>query len=250
MDPYNDSKTNSATLDAPPRPLRKAAPAVEPVHSDWGDEEEKPTGFKKWRAPLIVALLTIAGIASAVKVLSKADGSGLKKDNVTMVTLVPPPVALPPPPPPPPEQMKEEMIKQEEDKEEEPDPTPVIDTAVKGPASGGIVVAQQRPSNFLAKRSDGGKTKWGWYASQVQARISEELRKNPRTRKADGRFEVRIWPDPTTGRITRAKLGSSTGDAALDQAIIETLQGTQLQQPPPEGMPLPIVLRVTARRPN
>ena len=249
MDPYNDSKTNLATLDPPAPPLRKAASSVEPVHSDWGDEEEKPTGFKKWRTPLVVALLTLGGIAYAVKVLSKADGSGLKKDNVTMVTLMPPPVALPPPPPPA-EQMKEEMIKQEEEKEEEVDPTPVIDTAVKGPASGGIVVAQQRPSNFLAKRSDGGKTKWGWYASQVQARISEELRKNPRTRKASGRFEVRIWVDPATGRITRGKLESSTGDAALDQAIIEALQGTQLQQPPPDGMPMPIVLRVTARRPN
>jgi TonB family protein len=84
----------------------------------------------------------------------------------------------------------------------------------------------------------------------VQTRISEELRKNPRTRKANTRIEVRIWVDPATGRLIRAKLGSSTGEAGLDQAIIETLQGTQLQQPPPEGMPMPIVLRVTARRPN
>jgi periplasmic protein TonB len=250
MDPYNDSKSNTATLDAPAPPVRKTAPPVEPVHSDWGDEEEKPTGFKKWRGPLIVGLLTICGIAYAVKVLSKADGSGLKKDSVTMIQIMPAAPPPPPPPPPPPEQMKEEMIKQEEDKEEEPDPTPVIDTAVKGPASGGIVVAQQRPSNFLAKRSDGGKTKWGWYASQVQARIGEELRKNPRTRKSSIRIEVRIWVDPATGRVIRAKLGSSTGDAGLDQAMTETIQGTQLQQPPPEGMPMPIVLRVTARRPN
>jgi protein TonB len=250
MNPDNDSKSNLATLDAPAPPLRKAAPAVEPIHSDWGDEEEKPTGFRKWRAPLIVALLSLTAIGYAVKVLSKADGSGAKKDSVAMIQIMPAAPPPPPPPPPPPEQMKEEMIKQEEDKEEEPDPAPVIETAVKGPASGGIVVAQQRPSNFLAKRSDGGKTKWGWYASQVQTRISEELRKNPRTRKADGRFEVRIWIDPATGRVTRARLGSSTGDTGLDSGIAEALQGAQLQQPPPEGMPMPIVLRVTARRPN
>src|SRR4030095_2020270 len=246
MDPYSDSKSNLATLDAPAPPLRKAAPPVEPVHSDWGDEDEKPTGFKKWRAPLIVALLTMTGIGYAVKVLSKADGSGAKKDSVAMIQIMPAAPPPPPPPPPPPEQMKEEMIKQEEDKEEEPDPTPVIDTAVKGPASGGIVVAQQRTANFLAKRSDGGKTKWGWYASQVQARISEELRKNPRTRKSSGRFEVRIWVDPATGRVTRGKLGSSTGDGALDQALIESIQGAQLQQPPPEGRAMPLDLRVTA----
>jgi TonB family protein len=63
-------------------------------------------------------------------------------------------------------------------------------------------------------------------------------------------IEVRVWPD-ATGRITRAKLDRSTGDAALDAAIRdEALSGLQLQQPPPEGMPTPIVLRVSARRPN
>ena len=247
MKPHTDDDHGGlATLEKP------ALPGREPVHSDWGDEEEKVTGFKKWRTPLIVGVLTLTGIGYAVKVLSKADGGGMRRDSTTMVQIqLPPAPPPPPPPPPPPEQMKEEMIKQEEDKEEEPDPTPAIDTAVKGPASGGLVVAQQRPGNFFGKRGDGGKTKWGWYAGQVQTRIGESLRKNPRTRKADTRLEVRIWVDPATGRVTRAKLGSSTGDAAMDAAIRdEVLTGLQLDQPPPEGMPMPIVMRVTARRPN
>lgn len=249
MKPTPDEHGSLATLEPPTSQL----PATHaPIHTDWGDEDETPTGFKKWRAPLIVGVLTLTGICFAVKALSKSDNGGLRKENVTVVQLqLPPAPPPPPPPPPPPETMKvEEMIKQEEEKEEEPDPTPVIDTALKGPSSGGLVVAQQRPGNFFGKRSDGGKTKWGWYASQVQARLTEALRKNARTRKASGAFEVKIWADPGTGRIQKAALGSSTGDLALDAAIIDAFQGAQLQQPPPEGMPMPIHLRVTARRPN
>ena len=165
---------------------------------------------------------------------------------------LPPAPPPPPPPPPPPETMKEEeMIKQEEDKEEEPDPTPAIVTALKGPANGGLQIAQQKGRGFFDKRPDNGKTKWGWYAAQVQTSITDALRKNPRTRKANVRIDMRIWADPATGRVTRATLGSSTGDSALDAAIRDqVLTGLQLQQPPPEGMPMPIVMRVTARRPN
>ena len=245
MNPNDEKHGGLATLEKPKLPQ----PAV---HEDWGDEDEKPTGFKRWRAPLIVAVLTCIGITYAVKVLSKADGGGSRKDNTTMVQIqLPPAPPPPPPPPPPPEQMKEEMIKQEEEKEEEPDPTPAESTAIKGPPGGGPSLAAARPGNFFAKRSDGGKTKWGWYASQVQTRITDAMRKNPRTRKASARIEVRIWADPSTGRVTRAVLVSSTGDTAMDAAIRdEVLTGLQLDQPPPEGMPMPIVMRVTARRPN
>ena len=245
MNPHDEEPGNLATLEKPKTPQPVA-------HDDWGDDDEKPTGFKRWGAPVIIGLLTCVGIGYAVKVLAKAGGGGPRKENTTMVQIQLPPVAPPPPPPPPPpEQMKEEMIKQEEEKEEEPDPTPQIDTAVKGPASGGMAVAQQRPGNFFGKRSDGGKTKWGFYAGQVQTRITDAMRKNPRTRKANARLEARIWVDPATGRVTRAALGSSTGDNAMDAAIRdEVLTGLQLDQPPPEGMPMPIVMRVTARRPN
>ena len=250
MNPNPDDKGGLATIEPHAPPNRKSGQPHPPAHSDWGDEDEKLTGFKKWRAPLFVGLLTLTGLGYAVKTLSKADGSGVKKENVTMVTIQPAPPP-PPPPPPPPQTMKdEEMIKQEEEKEEEPDTTPVIDTAVKGPASGGLQIAQQRRGNFFGKRPESGKTKWGWYAAQVQTTIVDALKRNPRTKKANARLEVRIWADRSTGRIIRATLGSSTGDPALDSAIVEAIKGAQLQQPPPEEMPMPIVMRVTARRQN
>jgi protein TonB len=256
MNPHNeDDDGNIATLEKPAaRVMRpQAKPARAPVHTSWGDEEETPTGFKKWRAPLIVAVLTIAVIGVAVKTLSKADSRGLKKDNMAMVQLhLPPAPPPPPPPPPPPETMKEEkMIEAEKEEEAPPDPTPAVDTAIKGPGAGPIPVAAGNRGVF-GNRQSGMSTKARWYAyaSKVQARIAEALRNHRRTRNANARIVVRIWPD-TTGRITRAQLASSTSDPAMDAAIKdEVLTGLQLQEPPPPGMPMPMVLRVTARRPN
>jgi TonB family protein len=60
---------------------------------------------------------------------------------------------------------------------------------------------------------------------------------------------VRVWVD-STGRVTRASLEGSAGDAATDAAITkEILTGLQMQGAPPEGMPMPIVMRLKATRP-
>ncbi|MFZ3375433.1 MAG: energy transducer TonB, partial [Chthoniobacterales bacterium] len=73
---------------------------------------------------------------------------------------------------------------------------------------------------------------------------------NRKTRSASLNVNVRVWPD-ATGRINRAQLAGSTGDSTLDSALRdEVLTGLQLQEPPPEGMPAPITLRLTARRPH
>ena len=255
MNSNSEESGGVATLEKPARPMPppKTAPVHAPVHTSWGDEEEAPTGFKKWRAPIIVGVLTIAGIGWAVKTLSKADGRGMKKDSVTMVQLqLPPAPPPPPPPPPPPDRMKEEkMIENEKEEEAPPDPMPVVDTALKGPGPSAIPIATGN-RGFFGSRNSGQsiKARWNAYAGQVQTRIADALRNNPRTRKANVRVEVRIWAD-NAGRITRAQTASSTGDPAVDAAIKnEVLTGLQLHEPPPAGMPMPIVLRVTARRPN
>ena len=144
------------------------------------------------------------------------------------------------------------MIEEEKEVEDEPDPAPAVDTAVKGPSSGGIAVPAGNSRVSLGSENAGLSTKarWSAYAAQVQARIGDALRSNPRTRKASTRVTVRIWID-STGRINRATLGGSTGDAATDAALRdEVLSGLQIAQPPPDDMKMPIVMRVTARRPS
>jgi len=132
------------------------------------------------------------------------------------------------------------------------DPAP-LGTGLKGDGPGlpGLGTGPGSGGGLLGS-GDGnrGGSRFGWYAGQVQQKIADGLRKNPRTKNANLRVEVRVWPD-ATGRITRAQLAGSTGDAALDDAIQNgVLTGLQLQEPPPAGMRLPIVLRLTARRPN
>lgn len=145
------------------------------------------------------------------------------------------------------------MVEQPKDSLEEPpdEPTPVAGTSIqgKGPADG-FGVSSNTGRNLTGSAGKKNTNPFGPYAAQVQATISDALRKNPRTRSAEFRVEVRIWPD-LTGRVTRASLVSSTGDLAVDTAIkTDVLTGLQLDAPPPDGMPLPIVIRLTARRPN
>jgi TonB family protein len=62
--------------------------------------------------------------------------------------------------------------------------------------------------------------------------------------------QVKVWAD-ANGRITRAQLVGTSGNPAVDQSIKgQVLTGLQLPQAPPADMPMPINLRITARKPT
>ena len=145
--------------------------------------------------------------------------------------------------------MEQQMIKEEQPKEAPPKDEPPLGTGIKGDGPDSFGLSDKAGNGRIGgDQSDG--TKWGWYASEVQTSIATALRQNRKTRSANLNIRVRIWPD-SSGRINRAQLASSTGDASLDSAIRdEVLNGLQLREPPPAGMPSPIVLRLNARRPN
>ncbi|MEI7819976.1 MAG: TonB C-terminal domain-containing protein [Verrucomicrobiota bacterium] len=237
---------NTATLSKP-----KPAPA----HSSWDDVEEEKTAFQKYRLPIIAGIILATGIGFVAKSLSGKSSAPPPKQEVMMVTTVaqptPPPIATPPPPPPM-EVKKEEMIVEEKQDDAPPDPTPQVETALKGSGNTGMVLKSGNGSGVFAQRSaaNADAMRRSAYAGKVKSRIQQALEGNPRTRKAGMTIEVRVWPD-VTGRITRAKLNNSTGDSALDALIRdEILTGIQISEPPPEGMPTPIIMRITARRPN
>ena len=75
------------------------------------------------------------------------------------------------------------------------------------------------------------------------------MRRHGRLKHSTLSITARVWID-STGRITRAETQSS-GDAALDAALRnEVLSGMQLSGPPPEGMKMPVNLKLNARRPG
>jgi protein TonB len=219
---------------------------------DYDDEAEEPpqSVLKRYRVGIIATGVVLVGIIFVAKMASS--GGSSKKETFTLVSLAPPPPppVMTPPPPPPPQQeeqkMEQPMIKEEQ--VQAPPKNEPLSTGIKGdgPDSFGL---SNKPGNGTLGPDSAKGTKWRSYASQVQARIQQALQQNRKTRSASLSVQVRVWPDPT-GRIKRAQLAGSTGDAILDAAIRdENLTGLQLDQPPPADMPAPITLRLAARRP-
>jgi periplasmic protein TonB len=237
------------------------------AHQD--DSEDRPSFFRRHGialgAGIVVALLAVA----AVYRMATHHGPAPRRENLAMVDLLPPPPPPTPPPPPPPRQEppEQKMIEQpavteQESKPKSPDEKPKelakipeppgpLGTNIKGngPADG-FGLGSSGGNGLAGTGVGGGGSRWGWYAGEVQTKIAEALRRNSRTRNAGLSVKVRVWPD-ITGRITRAQLEGTTGNPGVDDAIKnEVLTGLQLPEPPPAGMPAPIILRLTARRPN
>jgi periplasmic protein TonB len=186
--------------------------------------------------------------------------------ELTIVNIVPPP---PPPPPPPPQMPEQKMVEQpkmaepefKEDKPlEKPKDEPVKEAKNAEPP--GPLSLDAKPTgpgdlfNLGGKPGGnpygggGGGSRWGWYASMVQTQIEAALRSNPKTRNAVMQVQIRLWADGS-GRVSKIQLVSSTGDAELDTVIRNDVLGSlTLREPPPKDMPMPMVTRVTARRPS
>ncbi len=232
-------------------------PQAAPAARAWDDEEEEKTAFQKYRVPVIAGILLATGIGFAAKSLSGKAGAPPPKQEVMMVTTVAQPTPPPPAPTPPPpqiEEKKQEMIVEEKQEEAPPEPTPQVETALKGAGNTGMVLKSGNGSGVFTNRNtvNADAMRRSAYAGQVKSRIKQALEGNAKTRKARMTIEIRVWPDET-GRIARAKLSGSTGDPALDAVIRdEILTGLQISQAPPEGMPTPIVMRITgtARQSN
>ena len=119
-----------------------------------------------------------------------------------------------------------------------------------GPADGFGLGTKGGGGKFGGIGGKGGAgSKYGAYAGKVQRSIADRLRSHKKTRTVQMSIKVRIWAD-ANGRVTRAALSGTTGDPQLDRALREeVLPGTQLPEAPPDGMPMPIVMRLTASRP-
>jgi len=90
--------------------------------------------------------------------------------------------------------------------------------------------------------------RYGWYYARIASEIEEAFRRQKVLNSASTRVELRVWADPS-GRITRVELVRSTGDPRLDEAI-HSVVGLRLKEPPPPDIPMPMVARLTARRPG
>jgi periplasmic protein TonB len=187
--------------------------------------------------------------------------------ELTVVNIVPPP----PPPPPPPQQMPEQkMIEQPkmaepEFKEEKPvdkpkdepvkdakndEPPGPLSLDAKAVGPGDLFNLGSKVGGSPYGGGGGGGSRWGWYTTIVTDQATAALRANPKTRNMATQIQVRLWVD-SSGRVTRVTISPSTGDAELDAVIRDEVLGRlTLREPPPKDMLMPVVTRVTARRPS
>ncbi len=226
------------------------------------DDEDEDVGFIQRHPGLVLlAIVLVVGpaIFYAARKLSSGRQSPARQEEI--VDILPPPPPPRPQPTPTPQQQPtpepdQKIIEQPEvhdvKKIEPPKekPAEVLGTSIHGPGGGqdlGLGSGLGEGNGYGEQGASGSK--YGWYASEVQNRIADAVRGNQKTRTATMNVKIYIWSD-STGRITRARV-SGGGDQALDATLQnDILTGLQLTDPPPSDMPMPIVMRLTAQRPQ
>jgi len=213
--------------------------------------KQKPA-WLRWGG-VIAGLVAAVLIALWLKDMLTPKGP-LQKMKVQQITLVKPP----PPPPPPPEEKPPEPEIKEEVKIDQPQPTPDPQQAEEAPAplnvgdgaEGGIDVGGSRGTPTLAG-SGGGGNPWGRYDAllneAVSAAFQQALARDKALKGKNYKVMVKVWID-SGGKIERATLLDSTGDAHADEVLKEALNSMRaLREVPPADMPQPVKVRVTSR---
>jgi TonB family protein len=235
------------------------------------DDEDERGFFARHRVLIVGISLVVVGAGVWMAFFGKSEPKKSRSSaSIVNITLPPPP---PPPPtpvptPPPPQEPVEQPVNPDTPEfveETQPDSAPEPQEAPPAEALGSNIQGDGPPDGFgltgrggngliggtgTGKGTGGGGSKYGAYAGKVQRAVADALRSHKKVKTASLTIQVRVWAD-ATGRITRVRLAQSTGDAELDRAISEeALANIQLPEAPPADMPMPIVMRITAKRPN
>jgi TonB family protein len=199
-----------------------------------------------------------------------SDDSPHKKSSPIMVTLMKPP----PPPqikekPPEPEQLKQppkEEIFTPTPEDSNPgldkDNTPAGDSLgvdAEGTAGGdafGLVGKKGGRSLLAGEGGSGGMgrlsllIKFAGYAHTVEAEIRKKVMKRldqdggiPKGKLQAG---VRVRLDGS-GAVVDYKIIGSSGNRKMDEAVKQALSDTKLSEPPPDGMPRTMIIKISSQ---
>ena len=223
---------------------------------DLDDEAESQVGvWVKRVAMVLVAILVLGGIGYGLK--SLMSGSAPSKKQVTTIKLIPD--TPPPPPPPPPKEPPKEQLKEQpkEIKVEQPKPAeapPAEQLKMEGPAgdgpsafAAGAVNNDYKGGDVKTIGSDGG-AKFNWYAGVLKNQIQDALEKDSKLKESQYKLVVSVWLRPN-GDIERLEWSSTDAEPAIQASVKAALDSMPaMREVPPEGMPQPIKLRITARK--
>lgn len=212
-------------------------------------QNQKPP--RRWLKTAVLALLGVALLGLvAWGVMSMMGSKSGKPRKPPVVTLLPD--KPPPPPPPPKEEKKPEPPKEDrKDVKIEPKEAPPAQNEplkMEGAAGDGdSAFGAGTVGREYAGGEIGGGGMQGMYAGRLQRHLQEQLSRNRKLKESDYRVTVRVWLR-RDGSVEKADLAQSTGNAGLDEVLREALlQVAAMREVPPENMPQPIRIRVTAR---
>lgn len=208
-----------------------------------------------------VVLLVLAMGVFVVRLLI-ADDPGKRKRQVQMVTLL-----KPPPPPkikekPPEPKQKKEVVEEKLDKPEETedrtedDTTPGEDLGLDSDGSAGsdaFGLKAKKDGRALIGQGLGRASllrKYAWYTRILQDEIRTVVRKELDEGGGipGGNLEtlVRIVLNEQ-GNIVEFSIYGSSGNHKMDEAVKKALGMTRVNEPPPEGMPKVLKLKISSK---
>lgn len=207
---------------------------------------------RRWLKILVISLLGLIVLGLiAWAVMSLMGGKSGKPRKPPVVTLLP---DKPPPPPPPPKEEKKPEPKEEkkdvkvEQPKEAPQPAQNEPLKMEGAAGDGdSAFGSGTVGRDYTGGAIGGTAQQGMYAGRLQRHLQEQLSRSRKLKESDYRVTLRVWLR-RDGSVEKAELAQSTGNAALDEVLKDALlQVSAMREAPPENMPQPIRIRVTAR---
>lgn len=180
-----------------------------------------------------------------------------RKPSLQQITLVRPP---PPPPKPPEEKPPEPEVKEEveidppqetpEPQADAPPPGPDLGVDAEG-GDGGDDFGLVGKKGGAALIGSGSGNPWAWYDALVNEAVNAvfqaALAREKALKNKSYKVIVKVWLD-SSGKVERALLVDSTGDAKTDEVLKNALNGMRaLRDGPPTDMPQPMKIRVTSR---
>jgi protein TonB len=219
--------------------MRPAAKTVEPQ-----------SGYRKYVAPAIAALVLLAGGFGIYHIVTGESPRKRVLETVAIKLVQPPPPEVKPPPEPP-KMVEEQKIEQPVDKpmeapRDEPPPGPLALDA-KGEAGSDAfgLGGKLGGADFLG--GGGGGTRFGHFAILMQTSISKSIHDDEKLNAEKFRATVKVWLSEA-GKIQRVQVMHTSGDVTTDSRIEQVIAAMPaLPEAPPKDMPQPIVVRIGAR---
>jgi TonB family protein len=234
--------------------------------------KKKKVDGKSIAVIVVTCILFVAVVGFFLNILLSDSSGPRQKTKIASVTLVKPP----PPEQKPPEQKLEQEVQKQDNVQQietaQPDqaqqndadaPPPGADLGLDaegGAGSDGFGLVGKKGGRALVLGGPGGggggmnrlslMSKYGWYTTKIQDEVKRHVRKKLDAEggipKGKLQVTVKIVLDQK-GAIVKYQIIASSGDSRMDEALKASLPGFRISQPPPEGMPQGMTIRITSQ---